>query len=72
MTGIAGAVRDYAGPAVCPQCGINEGDRKPDGKRLLCLPIAQAVSGVGVMCWCSEDCRIVWLATQPLETDGGH
>lgn len=46
----------------CPQCGIEEGARSPiTGKKLPCIPIAEGVRGVGIVCWCSETCRRDWL-----------
>ncbi len=62
MTGIAGAAdQQDASIHRCPQCGIEEGDRHPvTGKIVNCLPIAAAVFGVGIVCWCSEECHDDW------------
>ncbi len=63
MSGIAETINAHIPDSdTCPQCGIQEGDRKPDGKKLTCLPYAKAVAGVGVVCWCSLKCMEEWSA----------
>lgn len=50
---------------VCPQCGIEEGERHPTtGKKMTCMPVAKAIVGHGVVCFCSTKCQQQWTEEQ--------
>lgn len=64
MSGIAEAEKDAARYDIterCPQCGIAEGDVGANGKIVRGMKVAQAVPRIGVVLWCSNECRIDWL-----------
>lgn len=65
MSGIAGAA-EYAVKASiepsCAKCDRQYGDIGRNGKKLSCLPIMQAIAGIGVVPWCSRECRDEWIA----------
>lgn len=66
MSGIAGAaeliINELREPS-CIKCGRKYGDIGRHGKKLNCLKIMQAIPGIGVMTWCSRECRDEWISS---------
>ena len=62
MSGISETINAHPPSAgVCPQCKREEESRDANGKRLSCLMVAAAVPGIGVVCWCSDECADAWI-----------
>mgnify|MGYP001580415940 CR=1 FL=1 len=62
MSGIAGAAEYIvkSREPSCIKCGRKFRNIGRHGKKLGCLPIMQAVHGIGVVAWCSRECVDEW------------
>lgn len=45
---------------MCAYCGARVGDKGKDDRPITCLKLGRAVCGVGLVCWCDDDCMRAW------------